>query len=156
MKAEGTDLYFHKIFQIWTFLWKVLVHLFYLLKCFPHTFKLLKKNLINARNHLENMISGWKQKAQKTSPVTFTKYNNIIFVCMTATFLKMCLIWVIPLSTPPKYINFLCPSPSINRCLQCRYCNTQSNISPISTPEWKHPMEIKLMLIPLSWLLQHI
>ena len=32
--------------------------LFYLLKCFPHTFKLLKKNLINARNHLENMISG--------------------------------------------------------------------------------------------------
>ena len=130
--------------------------LFDLLKCFPHTFMLLKKNLINARNHLENMISGWKQKVQKTSPVTFTKYNNIIFVCMTATFLKMCLIWVIPLSTPPKYINFLCPSPSINRCLQCRYWNTQSNISPISTPEWKHPMEIKLMLIPLSWLLQHI
>ena len=30
--------------------------LFDLLKCFPHTFKLLKKNLINARNHLENMI----------------------------------------------------------------------------------------------------
>ena len=59
---------------------KDFVALFDLLKCFPCTFKLLKKNLINARNHLENMISGWKQKAQKTSPVTFKKYNNIICV----------------------------------------------------------------------------
>ena len=37
---------------------KGFVALFDLLKFFPRTFKLLKKNLINARNHPENMISG--------------------------------------------------------------------------------------------------
>lgn len=37
---------------------KGFVALFDLLKFFPPTFKPLKKNLINARNLLENMISG--------------------------------------------------------------------------------------------------
>ena len=37
---------------------KGFVALFDLLKIFPCTFKLLKKKLINARNLLENMISG--------------------------------------------------------------------------------------------------
>ena len=55
---------------------KGFVALFDLLKFFPPTFKLLKKNLINARNLLENMISGWKQKVQIYIFIKYFKYGR--------------------------------------------------------------------------------